>query len=51
MTAFVVGEASEAELVAFARERLAAHEVPKSVVVVDALPRNPAGKLMRRSLR
>ncbi len=51
VTAFVVGEASEAELVAFARERLAAHEVPKSVVVVHALPRNPAGKLMRRSLR
>ena len=51
VTAFVVGEATEAELLAHARERLRAHEVPKSVVFVDALPRNPAGKLIRRSLR
>ncbi len=51
VTAFVVGEATEDELLAHARERLAPHEVPKSVVFVDALPRNPAGKLIRRSLR
>ncbi len=50
VTAFVVGEVGEAGLLAHARERLAAHEVPKSVVFVDALPRNPAGKLIRRSL-
>ena len=51
VTAFVVADAGEQELLAHARERLAAHEVPKSVLFVDALPRNPAGKLMRRELR
>ena len=51
VTAFVVGETTENELLAHARGRLAPHEVPKSVVFVDALPRNPAGKLIRRSLR
>lgn len=50
VTAFVVGEATEAELLAHAREHLASHEVPKSVLFVDALPRTPAGKLIRRSL-
>jgi fatty-acyl-CoA synthase len=25
--------------------------VPKSIDVIDALPRNPAGKIMRRTLR
>ena len=39
------------ELVTFARERLAAHKVPKSVHLVDALPKNPSGKLLKRELR
>jgi fatty-acyl-CoA synthase len=38
-------------LIAFAKERLAAHKVPKSVHVVDALPKNPSGKLLKRELR
>lgn len=40
-----------AELIAFARERLAGFKLPKSVDVVDTLPRNPSGKLLKRSLR
>ena len=44
-------EVSEAELTAFAREKLAAHKVPKSVHLVDALPKNPSGKLLKRELR
>lgn len=51
VTAVVVGDAGEEELLAHARERLAPHEVPKSVLFVDSLPRSPAGKLMRRELR
>ena len=39
------------ELIAFARERLAAHKVPKSVHFVDALPKNASGKLLKRELR
>jgi fatty-acyl-CoA synthase len=38
-------------LIAFAKDRLAAHKVPKSVHVVDALPKNPSGKLLKRELR
>jgi fatty-acyl-CoA synthase len=44
-------EVSEEELVAFAREKLAAHKVPKSVHLVDELPKNPSGKLLKRELR
>jgi fatty-acyl-CoA synthase len=44
-------EVSEQELIAFARERLAAHKVPKSVHLVDELPKNPSGKLLKRELR
>jgi fatty-acyl-CoA synthase len=54
VTAAVVtkGEgADEAELVAFARARLAGFKVPKYVVVVDELPKNPSGKIVKRELR
>jgi O-succinylbenzoic acid--CoA ligase len=50
VTAFVVGEVEPAELVAHARERLAPHEVPKAIHAVATLPRNAAGKLLRRRL-
>jgi fatty-acyl-CoA synthase len=41
----------EAELVAHCRERLASYKKPSGVVVVDALPRNAAGKVLKRRLR
>jgi long-chain acyl-CoA synthetase len=41
----------EEELQAFARERLAPYKVPARVVVVDALPRNEVGKVVRRDLQ
>ena len=40
-----------ASVIAWARERIAGFKVPKSVDVVDALPRNPTGKILRRALR
>jgi len=43
--------ASEAELIEFSRERLAHYKCPKSVDVVEALPRNPTGKILKRDLR
>ena len=35
----------------FARERIAAYKCPKSVDFIDALPRNPSGKILKRELR
>ncbi len=41
----------EAEILAFARERLAGYKVPRSVDFEDELPRHPTGKLYTRLLR
>jgi acyl-CoA synthetase (AMP-forming)/AMP-acid ligase II len=45
------GEVSEGDLIAWAAERLAKYKCPKTVDVVDALPRNPTGKIMKKDLR
>ena len=42
---------SEEDIIAFARERIAGYKLPKSVDFIDALPRNPSGKILRRELR
>ena len=47
----VEGEATEADLIAFARERLAAYKCPKSVDITEELPRNPTGKILKKELR
>ncbi|HTZ10091.1 MAG TPA: long-chain-fatty-acid--CoA ligase [Acidimicrobiales bacterium] len=39
------------EVIAFCRERLAHYKCPTSVDVVEALPRNPSGKVLKRQLR
>ena len=36
---------------AFCRERLAGFKTPKVVVITDALPKNPSGKILKRQLR
>ena len=36
---------------AHAREVLAAYKRPKYVVLADALPKNPSGKILKRELR
>ncbi|GAA2992057.1 acyl-CoA synthetase [Streptomyces fulvorobeus] len=53
VTAVVVlrGEASESELIAHARDRLAHFKAPKRVLFVDGLPRNASGKILKRELR
>ena len=38
-------------ILAFARERLGRHKVPRSIDVHDELPRQPNGKLYLRTLR
>ena len=53
--AFVVlrpGEsASQDELIAFCKGKIATYKLPREVVIVDELPRTPTGKLLRRVLR
>jgi acyl-CoA synthetase (AMP-forming)/AMP-acid ligase II len=44
-------EATEQELIGWCREQLAAFKCPKSVDVLEALPRNPTGKILKRDLR
>lgn len=53
VTAVVVtsGPVTEAELLAHAREKLAHFKAPKRIVLVDALPRNASGKILKRELR
>ena len=40
-----------ASIIAHARERIAAYKAPKSVDFIEILPRNAAGKVLRRQLR
>jgi acyl-CoA synthetase (AMP-forming)/AMP-acid ligase II len=53
--AFVVvgadARVSADELLEHCRTELAKFKVPKDVVVIDALPRNPSGKVLKRELR
>ena len=55
VTAAVVvkdGEALEpADVIAYCRERLAGFKAPKHVVLVDELPKNASGKIVKRELR
>jgi acyl-CoA synthetase (AMP-forming)/AMP-acid ligase II len=44
-------ELQELELIDWMRERMAHYKCPKSVDFVDAMPRNPTGKLLKRVLR
>lgn len=41
----------EAALLSFCRAQLAGYKVPKQLLVVDRLPRNAAGKLLKREMR
>ena len=44
-------EISEPELIDFMRGRIAHYKCPKSVDFVEAIPRNPTGKILKRVLR
>jgi acyl-CoA synthetase (AMP-forming)/AMP-acid ligase II len=44
-------QATEQEIIGFARDRLAHYKCPHTVDVIDALPRSPSGKVLKRTLR
>jgi len=44
-------EIDPADIIAFAKTRIAHFKAPKSVDVIDALPRNASGKILRKDLR
>jgi acyl-CoA synthetase (AMP-forming)/AMP-acid ligase II len=43
--------ATESELIAYSRDRIAHYKAPKSVDFIESLPRNPSGKVLKRELR
>jgi len=42
---------TEEEVIEFCKDRLASYKKPRSVDFIDALPRNPAMKVLKRVLR
>ena len=55
LRAFVVkqkdSKLSEDDVKSYVKEHLARYKVPREVVFVDELPRNPTGKILKRELR
>ena len=48
---FTASEELSAEIIDGIRSRIAAYKVPKELEFIDALPKNPNGKILRRVLR
>ncbi|QZD89072.1 fatty acid--CoA ligase [Qipengyuania aurantiaca] len=44
-------ELDEASVIAWTKERLAGFKVPRSIDVLDVMPRNASGKILRKDLR
>jgi acyl-CoA synthetase (AMP-forming)/AMP-acid ligase II len=43
--------ATEEDIIAHSRTKIAGYKAPKSIDFTDVLPRNPSGKLLKRELR
>jgi acyl-CoA synthetase (AMP-forming)/AMP-acid ligase II len=43
--------ASENEIIAFCKEHVASYKAPKSVEFLEALPKNPQGKILKKEIR
>ena len=48
---FAASDALDGELRGFVADRLAHHKQPREIRFVDAVPRTPSGKILRRELR
>lgn len=44
-------KATEAAIIAFVKERLAAYKYPRTVQFVDTLPKGPTGKILKKELK
>lgn len=51
LTAFVVGQADPDAVIAHCKQRLAGFKVPKAVHMVESLPTDAQGKILKRELR
>jgi fatty acid CoA ligase FadD36 len=51
IVAFIVGDASPEALIDYVGQQLSAHKRPREVRVVESLPRNAMGKVMKKELR
>ena len=55
MTACIVAKPGaaldEASVIAFCKAHMAHFKVPKKVILVEGLPKNPSGKILKRELR
>ena len=45
------GDATDQELIAWAKQHLAGYKCPKTVDIVEDMPRNPTGKILKKDLR
>ena len=44
-------QATPKEIIAFCKERMLRHQYPRQVEIVDELPKNEAGEILRQELR
>jgi len=44
-------EASEKEIITWAKQNMAAYKVPKKIIFMDDIPKNPSGKILKKELR
>ncbi|MGB5151915.1 MAG: acyl-CoA synthetase [Mycobacterium sp.] len=50
IVAYVVGDADPDQLIRYVAEQLSAHKRPRAVHIVDSLPRNAMGKVLKKEL-
>lgn len=50
IVAFIVGDASPEELIEYVAQQLSVHKRPRAVRLVDSLPRNAMGKVLKKEL-
>ncbi len=55
VTAFVVPKpeqtVTEEEIIQYCKENLAGYKVPKKIIIVNTIPKNPSGKILKKLLR